>query len=189
MYKLICRLAVGAGLALVAATAQAAIVTRTFEFTATNFTSFGGPVAPIETLSGSITLTYDPDVTYAPSAATTEGLVVNYLNIANDTPVGFYSLPFGSFGFGAVGGAVNGTNSGTNDFHFGMFRSWTDTPIVSDVYYTRAGFNTVWFAQSASVTVYDGPAATAPEPGAWALMIMGFGAAGATLRRRRSLAA
>jgi hypothetical protein len=29
----------------------------------------------------------------------------------------------------------------------------------------------------------------APEPGTWALMIMGFGAAGATLRRRRALAA
>ncbi|MDZ4376514.1 MAG: PEPxxWA-CTERM sorting domain-containing protein [Phenylobacterium sp.] len=27
-----------------------------------------------------------------------------------------------------------------------------------------------------------------PEPGAWALMIMGFGAAGAMVRRRRAVA-
>ncbi|WP_293379098.1 PEPxxWA-CTERM sorting domain-containing protein [Phenylobacterium sp. SCN 70-31] len=34
----------------------------------------------------------------------------------------------------------------------------------------------------------DPVAAAVPEPGAWALMILGFGAAGAALRRRRGLA-
>jgi hypothetical protein len=34
----------------------------------------------------------------------------------------------------------------------------------------------------------DPPGSTAPEPAAWALMILGFGAAGAGLRRRRVLA-
>jgi|GEM_PF-2083766 len=36
---------------------------------------------------------------------------------------------------------------------------------------------------------YLDPASAAPEPSAWALMIVGFGAAGATLRQRRRLAA
>jgi hypothetical protein len=41
-----------------------------------------------------------------------------------------------------------------------------------------------------SVRVFDSAVAGAvPEPGAWALMILGFGAAGTALRRRRSLAA
>ena len=35
----------------------------------------------------------------------------------------------------------------------------------------------------------DIPVAAVPEPGAWALMIMGFGAMGATLRRRKSAVA
>jgi hypothetical protein len=34
----------------------------------------------------------------------------------------------------------------------------------------------------------DAPAGPVPEPGAWALLILGFGSAGAILRRRRSLA-
>lgn len=34
-------------------------------------------------------------------------------------------------------------------------------------------------------TLVCGPGSAAPEPSAWALMILGFGAAGATLRRRR----
>ena len=33
------------------------------------------------------------------------------------------------------------------------------------------------------------PAAAVPEPAAWALMILGFGGAGAQLRRRRRIAA
>jgi hypothetical protein len=40
-----------------------------------------------------------------------------------------------------------------------------------------------------SLEVLGGPQAAVPEPAAWALMIVGFGAAGATLRRRRVLAA
>ena len=38
-------------------------------------------------------------------------------------------------------------------------------------------------------SVQDGAGTAVPEPGAWALMIGGFGLAGATLRRRRALAA
>ena len=47
---------------------------------------------------------------------------------------------------------------------------------------------------TASIASFDSPisgqfSAAVPEPGAWALMILGFGGAGAMLRRRRSLAA
>ncbi|WP_293678598.1 PEPxxWA-CTERM sorting domain-containing protein [uncultured Phenylobacterium sp.] len=39
-----------------------------------------------------------------------------------------------------------------------------------------------------SVLNFDPGLTTVPEPGAWALMIMGFGAAGAVIRRRRNAA-
>jgi len=38
---------------------------------------------------------------------------------------------------------------------------------------------------SLTVARYVGDTGPVPEPGAWALMILGFGAAGAMLRRRR----
>ena len=52
-----------------------------------------------------------------------------------------------------------------------------DTYIFAD-----EGFNTVFFGQ------FDGKAPGVPEPSAWALMITGFGLAGAALRRRRVIA-
>jgi hypothetical protein len=42
---------------------------------------------------------------------------------------------------------------------------------------------------TAGGTTYNFEAGAAPEPAAWALMIMGFGAAGATIRRRRGVLA
>ena len=49
-----------------------------------------------------------------------------------------------------------------------------------DVYiFADEAFNTVFFGQ------FDGQAPGVPEPAGWALMIAGFGLAGATLRRRR----
>lgn len=44
-------------------------------------------------------------------------------------------------------------------------------------------FNTFYFGRARLVSVDDG-STTVPEPSAWALMILGFGAVGAALRRR-----
>ncbi|MEW5685897.1 MAG: PEPxxWA-CTERM sorting domain-containing protein [Pseudomonadota bacterium] len=41
-------------------------------------------------------------------------------------------------------------------------------------------------SHSARAALPHAPVAAVPEPGAWALMIMGFGAAGAVVRRRRA---
>lgn len=46
----------------------------------------------------------------------------------------------------------------------------------------------LWFDGS-SVTVGEGQVGVVPEPGTWALMILGFGAAGSMLRRRTACAA
>ena len=71
------------------------------------------------------------------------------------------------------GGTPNGTGDRTQGFR---------------VYYDFAGaqVSSIAFQSSQDAFEFDGLAGTAaPEPGAWALMILGFGAAGAMLRRRR----
>jgi hypothetical protein len=71
------------------------------------------------------------------------------------------------------GGTPNGTGDRTQGFR---------------VYYDFDGalVSSIDFESSQDAFEFDGLAGTAvPEPGAWALMILGFGAAGAMLRRRR----
>lgn len=74
-----------------------------------------------------------------------------------------------------------------------VYFSWTEHVEasrlrVSDDRYIRDVFNTFYFGRARLISVDDG-SSTVPEPTAWALMILGFGAAGAALRRRRAEAA
>ena len=53
---------------------------------------------------------------------------------------------------------------------------------------TNAFGNTSWTADSTgtfAVNTFDRPGGVVPEPGTWAMMIVGFGGTGAILRRRR----
>lgn len=61
--------------------------------------------------------------------------------------------------------------SGVNTFQF----SYPDLQSFQDE---------AWGLDNVSFTARVGPVTAAPEPTAWALMILGFGAVGATLRRR-----
>lgn len=92
-----------------------------------------------------------------------------------------------------MGSWVGGSDSYYNDQpgdpieHFGSHdQSLTHNFTISagagvyNNYYNSQGFNGVWdFAGSSVVT------SGVPEPAAWAMMIVGFGLAGSTLRRRR----
>lgn len=51
------------------------------------------------------------------------------------------------------------------------------------------GSFTAWYAPTATLTVSPAAASAAPEPAAWALMILGLGLTGAALRRRTIVAA
>ena len=100
--------------------AQAAIVTETYDFTLTNFVDIiNNAVAPIATVTGSFTVTFDPLVSVSNQ---TTGFTFNTTpGLASDSPIGFTvfgaSTPTGDATI-AVGGTAAGANEvfgDTND--------------------------------------------------------------------------
>ena len=198
--------ALAAGLLTVAAAAapaNAAVITRTYAFTLGDFIDVGGGDVPppMTSLSGSFTVTFDPDLN------TTDGtsVVVNALSDGSvDSPIGYTNFAAGGGfpDFLSIGGLANGADFiafGVNDVAvtFKFFDpSHPAFAICDDGYacgnapgstfasgYTLAAFpNSGWLATSGTVTQI-------PEPAAWTLMLAGFGALGGALRQRRPRAA
>jgi hypothetical protein len=183
-----------------AASAQAATVTKTYDFSLSNFVDVVGSNAPLLTsITGSFTLTLDPAVGVG---ADTADIVVNSLSDTHvSSPIGFGFAP-GSPLFLSVGGTLNGVGDiaqFTNDFVLQLkfaggnldapalslcgdgFSCGTGGPSVLASGYSLLDHNGVWLAQNGSVTVEGG----VPEPASWALMLLGFGGLGAVLRTRR----
>ncbi|WP_293382562.1 PEPxxWA-CTERM sorting domain-containing protein [Phenylobacterium sp.] len=193
--------------------AKAATVTETYDFTLSNFVDIiNNAPAPIPTVTGSFTVTFDPLVSVSNQ---TTGFTFNTSpGLASDSPIGF-SVFAASSPTGDTTIAVGGTELGANEL-----TGFTNDPIVffdipnaSDpakaslvvcsqpgfscgnfsgnetVYasgYALADSSSVFFATVESVS----PAAGVPEPAAWAMMLVGFGGLGAAIRaRRKSLAA
>jgi hypothetical protein len=191
--------------------ARAAVVTETYDFTLTNFVDIiNNAVAPIPTVTGSFTVTFDPLVSVANQTTgftfnTTPGLV-------SDSPIGFSvfgaSSPTGDATI-AVGGTENGANEvagETNDpivffnipnasdpadaslvicsqpgFTCGNF-SGNETVFASG--YALAGTTSVFFATTETVIT---PPVTpgVPEPSTWAMIILGFAGLGFMGYRRK----
>jgi len=189
--------ALAAGL-LAVGNAQAAVVTQTYHFTLGNFFDIAdAPVAPpISSISGAFTVTFDTDL-YVQDGLT---VVVNSLNgVSVDSPIGYTFWPAGGgypayLSLGGLESTSEFINGGTNDFTLSLKFTDPASPqlaICDDGYacgsapgatiasgYTRAGSpDSYWLAGSGSVAV--------PEPGAWALMLLGFGVSGAALRGQR----
>jgi hypothetical protein len=188
-------------LAAASAPAQAATVTETYAFSFSNFIDVGGAVpSPISAISGSVTLTFDPTVD---ADNVTSGVVVNYLNGAVvDSPIGYtYFAPTspGGLAYLSIGGIAfdaDFISFGTNDLAVTYKFTNPASPqlaLCSDGYacgtappstvasgYTLAGYpNDGWLVGTGSI----------PEPGVWALMLLGFGVAGGALRSQRRLTA
>ncbi|WP_337187181.1 PEPxxWA-CTERM sorting domain-containing protein [Phenylobacterium sp.] len=197
---------VAATAALLAAPAAQAAVTYTFTGSQTlNF----GPVDPddpdgaqIEVVVNSsfslVTPGFITNGTFTPDSCTDDnaGYVCGQMefdNFANQFDVGgdFLSLGYSyeddntAFGGGAffffAPGAFGAVGTYTTD-------GWpiNGPPIASDpngynCCFGNAGFGTLVVSGSPDVGAI-------PEPGAWALMILGFGGVGATLRHRRRIA-
>ncbi len=172
-------MALGVALA-VAGGANAALRTETISFTATNFV--GGTIDPV---SGSFTLTLDPTQSYG----LTPGVTINSLNIPGIDAAG---VPVFSYDPG-IGTAALEIRAG-NFFTFpGFILNLADGGLAvlnGNGTGILGGNNFALYNLSGEPhTSYTGTytvTSGAPEPAAWALMLMGFGAIGLALRRRPS---
>ncbi|WP_296597610.1 PEPxxWA-CTERM sorting domain-containing protein [Phenylobacterium sp.] len=83
--------------------------------------------------------------------------------------------------------AVTGSQRGTTQFDLSQFAGQTlDLRFQFQADYSA--FSRGLLLDNVAITGTRAPGTTVPEPAAWALMILGFGAAGSALRRRRALA-
>jgi hypothetical protein len=153
---------------LLAQSAAAATITKVIDFTATDFTSSKGNVAaPVPTVTGSFTLTYEPGWSYTNE---TSGIAVNALNIDFS-----YAPQFGgntALNYLAFGGnGVYGYTYGTNDFFFFF---WLNGAPGAEFHYTQAGFNNAWNSFNVAVSIHD-PVATTPIPASLLMLLTGLG--------------
>ena len=180
---------------------QAATVTETYTFNFNSFIDVGGVLpSPLSAIAGSVTLTFDPTVD---ADNVTSGVVVNYLTgVTVDSPIGYtYFAPIvpGGLAYLSIGGIAfdaDFISFGANDL--AVTYKFTDPAnpmfaLCSDGYacgsapgstiasgYTLAAFpNDGWLVSDGAI----------PEPATWALMLLGFGFAGAAVREQRRKAA
>jgi PEP-CTERM motif len=176
---------VGTAMAL-SAPASAAIVSRTFIFSGTNF-AYAQPnvVSPYQTVSGSYSIRFDDGLNYINES---NGIVLHSLNL----PISPASLVFSYSNSGpkflTVGGAQNGSGLqlGTTDFVHLINDPGGTNPFSAFILYSAPGYSF-----SAFVTTQTGfsfiESARVPEPTMWAMLIAGFGLVGWTLRPKKSL--
>jgi PEP-CTERM motif-containing protein len=178
-----------------ATTVQAALVTETYAFTFGDFTDIlAGSPPPLTSLTGSVTLTFDPTIT---THNNTSDIVVNSLSdMFVDSPVGFFAGQVGSSFLISIGGRASGVGAfivGSNDFF--MTLQFADAASLGNpqLFKNAVGLGTAYslttdpasafFAQSGSVSAV-------PEPSTWTLMLLGFAGIGfaACFRRNNDVA-
>jgi hypothetical protein len=105
------------------------------------------------------------------------------VNVTLDTFISASNELFGgvnlaSFNHNAVGSGSSNVNTVFNTNPNGTYS-------VTERYIIRAPASSTERSSSPTITLAGVPGAAVPEPGTWALMIIGFGGAGAMLRSRR----
>jgi hypothetical protein len=185
------------------ASAQAAVVTKTYDVTFdTLIDPFDNQTPPIQPVTASFTLTFDPSVNYTNE---TSGITVNELNVPVSSAIGFSTGTDASGDlFMSIGGIENSAGDvgfGTNDFVLQLRFDGGDLdkpslPLCSDPGFSCGGLPTTYASGYTTTSdpnsLFLGLVATvspAPEPATWAMMLTGFAGLGAALRMRRKLAA
>jgi hypothetical protein len=161
-----------------AGAANAAVVHDLVTFSATDFSSSPpGETPPVDPVTGSFTITFDPTQTYTDSTA---GITLNSLNIPLDSALAFDYSPTGS---GAdelvVGGLADGaccltiSPAPSSDFYLHII-TFTTNPTFQQLGYVEAG-GAYFYTTDETGTVSVTPITPGvPEPSTWAMMLIGF---------------
>ena len=190
-----------AALGMLASSAFAAPIDETLTFSLSGFVDISGGSAPAPDalVTGSITVHYDPALTYDND---TTDITVNYLNgVTVDSPLGF---TYGG-GYLEFGGTANDSDlvyGFTNDIVVAFnvtdpanpfFPScatpgytcgiYTGSSAVDAAGYTVAGSGTGWFYGAKESTVT--PTSPVPEPAPIVMLGLGLGVIGLARRVRR----
>jgi opacity protein-like surface antigen len=165
--------------------AHASVVIRDFDFTATNFVTG----APYATVNGSVSFAFDNGA--AINTPTASGLGPVTLDIAAlnvGAPQYVYALSGDTLSIGSQ--MVTGTCLPfiTTSFCLTLSNVSSGAPTARFYYIVGLGSFGSQFA-AGNVTLSPHASSAAPEPGAWALMLVGFSLVGYGARRRTRIAA
>lgn len=177
MTKPVLSVLLGAALALIPAHAGATVITRAFTINASGFDA-GAPVDPVK---GTFTVTYDTAVSVS---NVTSGISATGFNLPFDGPLSF-TYDGGNALY--IGAGAMGVTSATRDFGINLFDPNTASVLsTSNFIYSvpSLGFFQTFNTRATAVTLPA--AAPVPEPATWAMLLVGFGAIGFAMRRKRA---
>jgi hypothetical protein len=176
------------GCFVLAESAAASTITTIVDFTASDFTSSSGSVpAPISPVTGSFTLTFDPDLDYSEESA---GIALNNINI-NVSGVPLFSHFAGIYNGVTIGmspgGGANSAQWGTNDFFLAFNIDGSHYPKSVLFGYTQGGVNNFFTTYNVALTLTPPVVAATPIPGSVLLLLTALTAIGsvAFVRHRK----
>jgi hypothetical protein len=173
--------------------ADAAIITRSFSFTASNYyDANGSDVPPHADTSATFSITFDNDADIPADLNSTDGLVVHSVSLPGMTDFKFHYFKSNDVITVATSLATYGyrLNAGVNGYGFSIFDVSSENPAdysASGGAYALSGQSGIYYSRSASVTAIEAPAAV-PDCAVWVMFIGGFGLIGAAMRRRQKVA-
>ena len=160
------------------APAAASLITLNDTFTATGFPSG----APLSTVTGSFSLTFDNSADVADTTGTVLTISVAGLSLAGTTPMFGYNQLSDTMTVGAYSGGNFNTSAGTNYIHLDI-NNVSTTPVLVNTQYSQVGATVNFSSRTGTLT----PIETVPEPASLALLSTGVVVAG-VLRRSSAFA-
>lgn len=176
--------ALGVAAWALSASAQAAVINRTFDLEVSRFEQVFGadPTPPQDPVSFNFTLSFDNS---ADIDTTTTGLTVNSFTLPYSAQYQYFTATDGlAVATTLLGPATCSSSPGK----FCAFIHDATSAAPSLIFFQNSlPTNNVWRGESLLLTYSDAPGGPGvPEPATWALMLIGFGGLGAQLRRQRA---